>query len=409
MDTVTQHPSPAAGTTTPPPPPAARRALWLWVAVAGVIAVALAWMMWPKSLEVEARAIDLGSVTQSVVDEGRTRIHDVFVLSAPVGGALQRIELEPGDAVTRGQAVAAIAPVDSGLLDARAAAEVNAAVSAARANLAAAQAARDQSTDARDRAKRLFESGHLAQASLDAANSAARTAEAAVQARKAELARAQAAAGFAGKQGRGQAIVRSPANGRILRVLQESETIVPAGASLIEVGDPNDLEVVAEFLSQDAVRMQAGARAWIENWGGDAIPARVSRIEPFAHTKVSALGVEEQRVNVVVRLEAPNAAPQLGHQFRVDVRVALAEREGATRVPTDALVRDGDKWAAFQIDHGRAKLSPVALGPGGLDFYVVEEGLNAGDCVILFPGDTLEDGDRVRATRGDEAGGCRDK
>ncbi|TPW07532.1 MAG: HlyD family secretion protein, partial [Alphaproteobacteria bacterium] len=160
------------------------------------------------------------------------------------------------------------------------------------------------------------------------------------------------------------------------------------------------LEIVAEFLSQDAIALRAGARAWIDNWGGDTpIPARISRIEPFAHTKVSALGVEEQRVNVIVRLEDPASAPPLGHQFRVDVRAVASEQDDAVRVPTDALVRDGDAWAVYRFERGRARLAPVTLGAGGERYRVVTRGLKEGDRVVIFPGDTLEDGDLISAGR----------
>jgi HlyD family secretion protein len=192
--------------------------------------------------------------------------------------------------------------------------------------------------------------------------------------------------------------VRSPAGGRVLRVLQESETIAPAGSPLLEVGDPSQIEIVAEFLSQDAVQMQAGAAAAIENWGGDTpIPARVTRIEPFARTKISALGVEEQRVNVILHLAQPERAPPLGHGYRVDVRVVLAEQSDALRVPTDALVRDGRGWAVFVMSRGRARLTPLAIGAGGEDYRAVVRGLEEGQRVVLFPGDSLADGARIRA------------
>jgi HlyD family secretion protein len=181
-------------------------------------------------------------------------------------------------------------------------------------------------------------------------------------------------------------------------VLQESETIAPAGSPVLEIGDPSQIEIVAEFLSQDAVLMREGARALIENWGDDTtIPARVFRIEPFARTKISALGVEEQRVNVILHLAQPEAAPPLGHGYRVDVRVVLSEAPEALRAPTDALVRDGRGWAVFVIEHGRARLTPVSIGEGGEDYRTVETGLREGQRVVLFPGDELESGARVRS------------
>jgi HlyD family secretion protein len=166
----------------------------------------------------------------------------------------------------------------------------------------------------------------------------------------------------------------------------------------MEIGDPRQIEVVAEFLSQDAVLMHEGAPAFIEGWGGpNPIPARVFRIESFARTKISALGVEEQRVNVIVHLLHPEAAPPLGHAFRVDVRVVVSEVLDAVRAPTDALVRNGAGWAVFRLEQGRARFTPVSIGDGGGDFHVVRSGLAEGQRVILFPGDALHNGDRVRA------------
>jgi HlyD family secretion protein len=253
---------------------------------------------------VDVAVIDRGVVRAEVVDEARTRIHDVFVVAAPVSGELQRIELEPGDAVVRGQVVATIQPADPALLDARVAAEANAGVSAAQAALSAAEADYQLAQNDRQRIAALFARDFASQAALDAADAALRAARAAVNARRADLTRARAAAGSPTSRARRATPIASPAAGRVLRVLQESETIALAGSPLLEIGDPAQIEIVAEFLSQDAVRMQAGAAAQIENWGGDPpIPARVFRIEPYARTKISALGVEEQRVNVIIHTE----------------------------------------------------------------------------------------------------------
>lgn len=380
-------------------PPKLSRARWIGVGAGGALALFFTWMLWPRAQAVDVAAIDRGEVVREITDEGRTRIHDVFVIAAPVGGELQRIEFEPGDEVARGQAVAAISPADPALLDARIAAEMRAGVGAARSALAAADAQTELARRDQERMSALANEGFASRAALDNANAALRSARANAAAARAELQRAQAAAGGGGRA-RSRVDVRSPAAGRVLRLLQESETIVAAGAPLIEIGNPGDLEVVAEFLSQDAILLRAGARAWIENWGGDApIPARISRIEPFAHTKISALGVEEQRVNVIVRLEDPATAPPLGRQFRVDVRAVVLAQADALRVPVDALVRDGANWAVFRIERGRARLRPVVLGDGGERFRSVHAGLSERDRVVLFPGDALEDGARVRARR----------
>ncbi|MDX2275730.1 MAG: efflux RND transporter periplasmic adaptor subunit [Hyphomonadaceae bacterium] len=368
----------------------------LWVGGGLVVALALAWLAWPRPLSVEAAIVDRGPVRTEVVDEGRTRIHDVFVVAAPVSGELQRIELDPGDTVERGQVVAAILPADPALLDARVAAEANAAVAAAQAALAAAEADLQLAQNDERRIEALFARQFAAQAALDAAIATSRAARAAVAARRAELARARAAASPPSTRARRATPVVSPVTGSVLRLLQQSETIALAGAPLIEIGDPAQIEIVAEFLSQDAVRMQAGAAAQIENWGGaPPIPAKVFRIEPYARTRISALGVEEQRVNVILQLSDPLRAPRLGHGFRVDARVVLEEQENVVRLPTDALVRDGEGWAAFVIRDGRARLTRVTLGGGGDVYRAVASGLKEAERVVLFPGDGLVDGARV--------------
>lgn len=378
-------------------PPKLSRAQWIWAGAGGALALFFVWMLWPRAQLVDVATIDRGEVIREITDEGRTRIHDVFVIAAPVGGELQRIELEPGDEVARGQVVAAIAPADPALLDARIAAEMRAGVGAARSALAAAEAQAELARRDQERVSALANEGFASRAALDSANATLRSARANASAARAELQRALAAAGGGGNA-RSRVNVRSPSAGRVLRLLQESETIVAGGAPLIEIGNPGDLEVVAELLSQDAILLQVGARAWIENWGGDApIPARISRIEPYAHTKISALGVEEQRVNVIVRLEDPASTPPLGHQFRVDVRAVVSEQANTLRVPVDALVRDGENWTVFRVERARARLTPVALGDGGERYRAVREGLSETDRVVMFPGDALEDGARVRS------------
>jgi HlyD family secretion protein len=377
-----------------------RPAHWIWIGAGALLALFLLVMIWPRGAEVEMAVIDRGLVRREVVDEARTRIHDVFVVSAPVGGALQRIELEPGDAVVRGQVVATILPADPALLDARIAAEARASIAAAEAALRAAEAQADLARRDQQRVELLFNRGFAAQAALDAANTGLRAARSSAAARRAELARARAAAGGASARATAPTVVRSPSSGRVLRVLQESEAVVGAGAALIEIGDPADLEIVAEFLSQDAIQMRPGAGAFIEGWGGDEpIAARIARIEPYAHTKISALGVEEQRVNVLLRLVEPETAPPLGHGFRVDARVIIAEEANALRTPTEALVRNGDGWSVFRVEGGRARLTPVDIGGGGERYRSVRAGLHEGDRVVVFPSEALKDGARVRLAR----------
>jgi HlyD family secretion protein len=378
---------------------ALRLAHWLWIGAGGLLVLLLAWLAWPQAQSVDVVVIDRGVVRSEITDEGRTRIHDVYVVSAPVGGLLQRVVLEPGDDVARGQVIGSIAPADPALLDARVSAEANAAIAAAEASLRAAEADLELKRRDHQRVSQLAARDFASPAAVDASQAALNAARANVGARRAEVQRARAAAGAGSARARTVTPVRSPSGGRVLRLLQESEAVVPAGAAILEIGDPADLEVVAEFLSEDAVRMQPGAAAYIEAWGGEtAIPARVSRIEPYAHTKVSALGVEEQRVNVILRLDDPASAPPLGHGFRVDARVVLSEAENVVRVPVDALVRDGERWSVFRISNGRARLVPLEVGEGGGQYRAVTRGLAEGDRVVVFPSEALGDGDRVRAS-----------
>jgi HlyD family secretion protein len=377
-------------------------ARWIWGGAGLALVLFLAWALWPRALKVETAAIDRGMVRVEVSDEGRTRIHDLFVIATPVSGRLNRIELEAGDSVARGQVVAQISPADPQLLDARLAAEASAAVEAARANLVAAEADLALARRDQERVAHLAQRGFSSAAALDGANAALRAARATVSARSAELRRAEALAGSpSASAARGLTLVRAPSAGQVLRLMQQSEAVILAGTPIMEIGDPRDVEIVAEFLSQDAVNLKPGAKAWIENWGGGApLAASIERIEPFAHTKVSALGVEEQRVNIVLRLDAPAAAPNFGHGYRVDVRAVVAEHPDSLRAPVDALVRRGAGWSVYRVVKGRAVLTPVELGDGGGGtFRVVSSGLRVGDVVILFPGDKLADGARVQAMR----------
>lgn len=369
----------------------------LWLAAGLTLALGLAWLAWPRPLAVEVDTVDRGPVARTLVDEGQTRIHDVFTVTAPVGGELRRITLHAGDSIDLGQVVATLEPTDPGLLDVRTAAAAEAAVSAARAGLTSAEA--DAEVARRDQARvaRLAADGYASRAALDAADARLRAARAHVAARQAELRGARAQAGRPTAAAREETLVRSPVAGRVLRLVQESGGVVPAGAPLLEIGDPSDLEIVADFLSQDATQVKPGDSALLEGWGGEhPLPARVLRVEPYARTRISALGVEEQRVSIILQRTNTAAAPSLGHGFRVDVRITLDAVDNALRVPTDALIRQGDGWAVFRIMNGRARLTPVQLGIGDDRHRQVQTGLSAGDRVVLYPTVTLRDGMRIR-------------
>jgi HlyD family secretion protein len=377
------------------------------VIVLGIVAMA----MWPESIEVNAARVERGSMQVTLDEDGETRIRDKFVVSAPVAGRLQRIELEPGDAVVRGKTVVArVTTADAPLLDPRMRGELEAAVDAARAAVGQAQAGRDRAaaelTRARttlQRQQELMKAGAVAADSLDAAETAVATAgdahkaaEFTVSRAEYELKLARARLQAPSPGGRASEIV-APVSGVVLKRLRESESVVPVGEPLLEIGEPSRIEIVADFLSTDAVRIQTGAPVLIEGWGGShPLEGRVRRIEPAGFMKVSALGVEEQRVNVLIDFEDTAAASRLGDGYRVEVRVIVWRGDDVVKVPVGGLFRRGTGWAAFIIEGEHVKLQPVELDQrNDVDAQVVK-GLSPGQTIVLHPPDTLTDGARIR-------------
>lgn len=409
-------------------PVAARRLLF----GAGALALALgvSWLWRPKPIAVDVEPVTRGPLVVTVDEEGETRVRQRYVVAAPTNGRLLRIELDEGDAVAAGETVARIEPAPLGPRDLAAAqARLEAAQAserAASARLGRAQAALAQAHRDADRAEQLHRAGTLSddareQARL-AATSAAREFEEAgfaadaavheVEAARAMLIAARAGAGGSGA-GEGSAGASrevpcadgtpcveavAPVAGRVLRVLEESERIVLAGTPLLELGDPDELEIVADLLSRDAVRVRPGARVLVDDWGGaDPLEARVRRIEPSGFTRISALGVEEQRVNVIADLVARE--PQLGDGYRVEVRIVVWEGADVVKIPASALFRAGADWAVFVVEGGRAHQRIVRVGEQGSFEVAVSEGLAEGERVVLHPSDRLRDGVRV-APRG---------
>lgn len=387
----------------------------LWMALA-IVAALLAVALWPTTVPVETGVAARGPLVVTIDEEGRTRVRDRFVVAAPLAGRVLRIELEPGDQVKQGDVVAQLRPEAPPLLDARSRAEASAAVASAEAAAGRAQAEEQRARAALAQAERelqrvrdlMVDSLATAQ-QLDARDADVRTAReqvnAAVFAARAaqadvERARARLAPGQADRGGR-TIDVRAPADGVVLRRLRESESVVPAGEPLLEIGDPGRLEIVVDLLSIDAVRVKPGARVLVEQWGGDrTLDARVRRIEPYGFTKVSALGVEEQRVNVVLEFADPSDAwSALGDGYRVEARIVTWEASDVLKIPTGALIRTGDQWAVYAVRDGLAVLTPVTLGHQNGQEAEVTGGLEAGASLILHPGDTIEAGVRV-APRG---------
>ena len=388
--------------------------LWLGiVVVGGLLAVA----MWPRAIAVETAVIGRGPLMVTVDEEGRTRVRDRFVVAAPVGGRVQRIDFEPGDTVHAGQVVARLRPEAAAPLDARSRAEAQAALESARAAVGRARADEQrarallaQAERERARVRALVAESLATAQQLDAREADVQSAEEqvnaavfAARAAAADVTRAQARLAPAPSLDVSGGVVQvtSPVEGVILRRLRESETVVPAGDPLLEIGNPHQLEIVVDLLSVDAVRVAPGARAMIEGWGGDtALDARVRRIEPSGFTKISALGVEEQRVNVILTFTDPNGAWQaLGDSYRVEARIVLWESGDVLKVPTGALVRQGERWAVFAVREGTARETAVTLGHQNGREAEVLSGLGAGATVVMHPGDTLTNGVKVTVTQ----------
>lgn len=380
-----------------------KRVLLAVVAIALVALLVVLWM--PSPVEVDAAEVQAGPMRVTVDDQGETRSHDRFVLSAPVAGRLARIALHDGDAVTGGQVVAEIAPLP---LSTREREEIVARVAAADAlQREAEQRVRHADEDLAqaqrelERTRRLVAEKFVAPQAAERAQNLERTAaseaEAARQRARAAAADAQAArAGLAATRAGGLVQVRAPMAGRILRVHDASERVVAAGAPLMVVGDLAHLEVVVELLSSDAVKVAAGMPVLIDGWGGDrALRATVRRVEPYAVTKVSALGIEEKRVNVVADFVDPPGA--IGDGYRITARIVVWQAEQALKVPVSALFRCAEAWCVFVVDGGRARRRTVEIGQRNLTEAEVRAGLEAGMRVIRYPSNAVEEGVRVRA------------
>lgn len=362
----------------------------------------------PKPVPVDTAEVVRGPLEVTVDEDGRTRVEDRFVVDAPIGGRVGRPELQAGDPITEGQVVARIAPLPPQLMDPRSRAQAEARVASARAaqrqaraSVSRAQAAAEQAERDRERQTRLSKSGGVAAAAAERATYEARarseeltSARFGVRVADYELRMAQAALGRHGDADGDQMEVPAPIDGRVLRVLQESEGVVQAGTPLLEVGDPAALEIVVDVLTADAVRIQSGAPVRIERWGGEvALEGRVRRIEPSAFTKVSALGVEEQRVNVVIGIESPRERWEvLGDGYRVEARIRVWRDDDVLQVPSSALFRTDEGWAVFVVEGEQAARRLVEVGrQTGID-AAIESGLEAGERVIVHPSDQIADG-----------------
>jgi HlyD family secretion protein len=384
-----------------------------WAVSILIVGVILAAALWPDALAVDIARVVRGPMEVTIDEDGDTRVRDRFVVSAPVAGRLERIELDPGDTVVKGHTVVArLAPAPPALLDPRTRAELTAAVAAAGAGADQARAERDRAAAVLERARTtlrrqrsLNEAGAVSRDDLDAAETAVKTADDALRSANMAVARADQETRLARSRLQTPAVpgrvveVIAPVDGIVLRRLRESESVVPAGEGLVEIGDPHRLEIVADLLSTDAVQVRPGSHVRIEQWGGgDSLSGVVRLVEPAGFVKVSALGVEERRVNVIIDLAAPaNAARGLGDGYRVEVRIVVWQAADVLKVPIGALFRQGHDWAVFLIQDGRAHVRPVRVGHRSGDEAEILEGLTAGDAVVLHPPDTLREGLLVEA------------
>lgn len=394
------------------------------VAAAALVGAFMLYAFWPRPLAVDIGNAVRGPMIVTIDEEAKTRVRDAYVVSAPVAGRLLRVEVEPGDEVVEGETVIAqLTPTSPSVLDVRTEEQARAATDAAEAALSLARAEmRRAAADAEyakaevARARQLHASQTISDAALDraerawkSADAALDTARASVSLREADLdnARAmlmtpaQADDKAAGTNPHPQTSIplRAPISGRILRVIQESETVLQAGTPILEIGDPlGDLEIVCELLSTDAVKVSPGDRVIIDKWGGEPpLEGAVEKIEPWGFTKYSALGVEEQRVNAVIKFAgAEESRRRLGHGYRVEVKVVIWEDEAALTIPSSAVFRTGDKWAVFEFERGKARQRIIDIGRNNGISTEVTNGLEEGDRIILYPGNRIADGVAVR-------------
>ena len=385
--------------------------------VAVLVAALVAWALRPQPVAVEVAEVTRGVFEQTVVDDGKTRVRDRYVISAPLAGRVERITLDAGDTVRHGQAVALLTPTVPAFLDARTERELRERIGAAEAQAARARAEtqkvlaqRDQARADVNRQAKLAESGFVSATAREQAELALRTAERSVDAARfaEEAARhdlAQARAALARYQSGAPTAkweVTSPVTGSVLKVVQKSEGVVALGAPLLEVADARSLEAVVDVLSQEAVAIRPGMAARMEvGIGVPPLRAIVRLVEPAAFTKISALGVEEQRVNIVFDFDGPlDKVWTIGDGFRVEAHIVTHRVEDAVKVPVGALFREGEGWAVFVADGGRAAKRGVKVPRRSGAEALVEEGLKPGERVVVYPSDALRDGSRIEIVAG---------
>jgi len=383
------------------------KALW-FLAMLLIAALVLAFR--PRPVVVQVATASTGLLQQTVDEEGKTRMHDHFTLAASVAGKLRRVELHAGDPVQAGEVIAwvdptPIEPRQTAVLKARLDA-ARAAESQAGSDVGKAETENDQAAVDLERTRKLLEQGVTSKEAYDKASSAATAAAKQLDSGKS---RAQAAA-FQVQEAQAALMnqssadaslpvpIKTPVAGRVLRLIEQSERVVTAGTPIVEIGYTPKLEIVADFLTQDAVKIRPDMEAIIDDWGGDKpLRARVRVVEPGAFTKISALGVEEQRVNVV--LDFVDTSDRLADAYRVEVRVVIWQASDVLKVPSSALFRIGEDWAVFKVENGRAQRTTIQTGHRGAFETEVLGGIKARDLLIVHPSAEIKDGVRVSVPR----------
>lgn len=390
-----------------------------WLILGAIFIGAMIVAFKPRAVPTDIGIVEAGPMQSTINEEGETRVEDIYTLSSPISGHLRRIALEVGDKVIEGETIIAeIDPLDSNFLDprseAQAKAEVNTAESAlslAQAELKQAQVELDFFKSEYDRIKALHQTGTASQRDLDnterlykRSRASYATAQAALQMRRFELERVKAilispAQSQSLRAGCECLKLYAPISGTILKVMTESEGVIQAGSPLVEIGDPSQLQVVAELLSMDAVQVQIGSLVSIENWGSNTpLTGKVKRIDPVGFSKVSALGIEEQRVNVVIDLLSSHEHwSRLGHGYQVDVAIVLWQSDKVVKVPLTSIFRDGKDWAIYVVTDGVVNKRQLNIGHTNTYSAQVLSGINQGEKYIIYPTDRIFEGVRVES------------
>ena len=377
-------------------------------AISGLVVVAiLLFVMKPSPLQVDAESIRKGELTVTLDGEGMTRVRDSFTVASPVNGRVERITLEEGDFVQKSSVVARVTPPP---LNTREFEEAEARSRSAEAVLEAARASErqvkvdlDQAVRKYNRYKNLYGKGAVAAETFEEVKTAWQVLQKQHQASLLNVESArydfEAALSVIGQSGSGNTVnVFAPDSGRVLRVFEKSERVVSAGTPLVEMGNPEDIELVIDVLSSDAVKVEPDMRVQVEEWGGGTVLSGVVRtVEPAAFTKISALGIEEKRVNIIVDLEEPES--RLGDNYRIQAKIILWQGEGVLQVPVSSIFRGDQGWNVFVIRNGKAVRQPITIGKRGTYYAEVLDGLEEGDVVVIHPTNDLEDDMRVKVMK----------